>query len=98
MRDPHSGVCRVHRLAAGAGGAERVDAQVFGFDLDIDVLGFRENSDGDGRGVDPSLLLGRGHALYAMHTAFVFHLRVDALTFDDCDDFFQAADGGLGSR
>ena len=98
VRDAHRGVRRVHRLAAGAGRAERVDAQIFGFDLDVDVFGFGQHGDRDGRGVDASLLLGGGHALHAVHAAFVFQLREDAVAFDDGDDFFQAAGGRFRRR
>src|SRR6266576_6226298 len=34
VRDADSGIRRVHRLTTGAGRAERVDTQVFRFDLD----------------------------------------------------------------
>jgi len=40
--DAHGAVGRVDRLAAGAAGAEDVDAQVLLLDVDIDVPGFRQ--------------------------------------------------------
>jgi hypothetical protein len=40
VRDAHGGVGRVDGLAAGAGRTERVDAQVLGFDLDVDFVCF----------------------------------------------------------
>src|SRR5216684_318691 len=43
VRDAHSGIGGVDGLSAGAGRAERVDAQVLGFDFDIDFVGFAEN-------------------------------------------------------
>src|ERR1022692_4100060 len=91
VRDADGGVRRVHRLAAWAGGAEGVNAQIFGFDLDVDVFGFRQHRDGDGGGVHASLLLGGGNALHAMHAAFVLELRKNAVAFDDGDDFLQAS-------
>ena len=42
--------------------------------------------------------LGRGHALHAVHAAFILQLREDALAFDDGDDFLQSADARLGGR
>ena len=96
MGDPDSRVSRVHRLAAGTGRTERIDAQVFGFDLDVDVFGFGKNGDRHGRGVDASLLLGRGNTLHAMHTAFVFELGKNAVAFDDGDDFLQPAGRRFG--
>src|SRR5207244_2148177 len=72
MGDAHGGIGGVHRLAAGAGGAESVDAQIFRLDLDVDFVGFGQHGDRCRRSVDAPLLLGRGNALYAMHAAFVF--------------------------
>src|SRR6266403_5131550 len=60
VRDAHGGVRGVHGLAAGTGRAEGVDAQVLGFDFDVDVVGFREYGYGGGRGVNAALLLGSG--------------------------------------
>src|ERR1700722_1860606 len=37
--DAHGGISGVDGLAAGTGGAESVDAQVLGFDFDVDVVG-----------------------------------------------------------
>src|SRR4051812_16963614 len=48
--------------------------------------------------MDPSLLLGRWYALYAMHAALVLELGIDAVAFDDSDHFFKPADRRLGSR
>src|SRR6516164_7898708 len=45
-----------------------------------------------------ALLFGRGNALYAVHATFVLHLGIDALAFDDGDDFLQAADRRLRRR
>src|SRR5262249_7933293 len=47
--DTHGGVSRVDRLSAGAGGTERVDTNIFGIDLDVDVFGFGKNGDGYSR-------------------------------------------------
>src|SRR5262249_42768366 len=95
VRDTHGGGRGVDRLAAWARGAEGVDAQIFGFDFDVDVFGFGKHGDGHSGGVDAALLFGRGHALDTMHSAFVLELGKYALTFDDGDDFFEATDGGF---
>jgi hypothetical protein len=86
----------VDRLAAGTGGAEGVDAQIFLLDFDVDFFGFGQHGDGDGGGVDAALGFRSGNALHAMHAALVLHLRVDAVAFDERDDFLEAADRGLG--
>ena len=91
VRDAHGGVGCVHRLPARTGRAERVNPQVFGFDLDVDVFGFGKNGDRDSGGVDASLLLGGGDALHAVHSTLVFQLRIDAVALDDGDHFLQAA-------
>ena len=47
-----------------------------------DVLGFRKNGDGCGRGMDAPLRLGRGDALNAVNAAFVLQLAVHTASFD----------------
>ena len=93
---PDRGVGRVHRLAAGAGGAVDVDLQVLGGDLDLDLLGLREHRDGRGRGVDPPLRLGLRHPLDAVGAALELEHRVGALAPDLEGDLLEAAD--LGRR
>jgi len=46
--DAHVEICSVHRLTAGAGRAEGVDAEILGFDFDVDFVGFRKDGDGGG--------------------------------------------------
>src|SRR4051812_35543540 len=96
MRDAHGGIRRVDRLAAGARGTEGGNAEIFGFDLNVHVFGFRKHSDGDRGGMDASLSLGGGHALHAVDAALVLQLGVGASAFDDGDDFFEPADSGFG--
>ncbi len=71
---------------------------ILGFDLDVHFFGLRKHGDGDGGGVDAALRLGGGNALHAVHAALPLELRVDALAFDDGDDFLVSADAGLGER
>jgi hypothetical protein len=96
MRDADGRVGGVDRLAAGAGGTERVDAEILLFDLDVDFFGFREDGYGDGRGVDAALRFGGGDTLDAVDAGLVLHLSVDALAFHDGGDVLEAAYVGLG--
>ncbi len=94
VRDPHRRVGGVDALAAGAGRAEGVDPDVLGVDLDVDLLGLRQDRHGDGRGVDPARGLGRGNALHPVDAALEAQLRVDAVALDHGDDFLDAALAG----
>src|SRR6267142_1907281 len=89
--DAHGGIGGVHGLAAGTGGAESIDAQIFGFDFDVDVVGFREHGYGCGGSVNAALLLGGGNTLHAMDAAFVFKLGIDLIALNGRDDFFYSA-------
>src|SRR5512142_2821204 len=91
MRQPHRGVRRIDALPAWTRGAERIDTDVLGFELDLDFIGFRQHGDGDCRCVNPPLLLGLRYALHAMHAALVLKLAVDALAADQGDDFLDPA-------
>ena len=92
VRDAHRRIGRVHRLSAGARGAERIDAHVLRLDLDLDVVGFRQHRDRDGGRVDAALLFRRRHALDAMDAALVLELAVHFVAADEGDDFVQPAD------
>src|SRR5256885_13119287 len=63
VRDADGGIGGVDGLAAGAGRTEGVDAQVLGFDLDVDIVGFGENRDSGGGSVDAALRFGCRNAL-----------------------------------
>ena len=80
-------------MAAGTGRAERIDAQILGFDLDVDFVRFGQHRNRRGGSVDAALLLGGRDALHAMHAAFVFQLRINFVALNRGDDFFHAADG-----
>src|SRR5260370_25269523 len=91
VRDTHCGIGGVGGLAAGTGRTKGVDAQVFGFDFDVDFVGFREHRNG-GRGrVNAALLLGGRNTLHAVHTAFVFQLGIHFVALNRSDDFFDSA-------
>src|SRR5229473_5112270 len=87
MRNAYGGIRGVDGLSAGAGRAEGIDAQVLGFDLDIDFVGFGENRDSGGRSVDAALRFRRGNALNAVHAAFVFQFGIDLLPLNRGDKF-----------
>src|SRR6266403_339594 len=91
VRDTHGGVGGVHGLAAGTGGTEGVDAQILGFDFDVDVVGFREHGYGCGGGVNAALLLCGRDALDTVYAAFVFQLGVNLVALNGRNDFFYAA-------
>ena len=48
VRDAHGRVGRVDALAARAGRAVRIDAQVLGLNLDVDLVGLGQHRDGGG--------------------------------------------------
>ena len=101
MGDAHGGVGLVDVLAAGAGGAERVDAELRRIDHDfVDLVRFRHHRDRAGAGVDAALRLGRRHALHAMAAGLELQLRVGARADDLGDDFLVAAHfaGTLGNH
>src|ERR1700691_5896302 len=96
--DAHGGVSSVDRLAARPGRAEGINADVLGFDFDVDFFGLREHGHGNGRSVHTPLLLGFGHALHAVDARLPLELREDALALDDGNNFLVSADAGLRDR
>ena len=91
MRDPHGQIGLVDVLAAGAAGAHRVDADVLGPDVELDILRLRQHRDGGGRGVDAPAGLGGRHALHAVHARFVLEAGEHALAGDRGYDLLEAA-------
>src|SRR5271154_4740701 len=89
VRDTHRGVRGVDGLPARTRGAKRIDAQVLRFDLDVDVVGFRQDRDGGCRRVDASLRFGSRDALYAVDAALVLQLGINLVALDRHHDFFQ---------
>ncbi len=89
--DAHRRVGLVDVLAAGAGRAVGVDADVGVVHLDVDVLRLRQHRDGGGRGVDTALRLGLRHPLHAVHAALELQPPEDAVAADRGDDLLVAA-------
>src|SRR5258708_2470970 len=71
--------------SAGTGRAERIDAQVFRFDLDVDFVGFGENRDSCSGSVNAALRFRGGKALDAVHAAFVLPFGIDLLPLNRGD-------------
>ena len=66
----------------GPGRAERINAQVFSLNLDVHIFRLRQNRDGDRGSMNPALLLGRRHALHAVHSTLIFQARKHPLPFE----------------
>ena len=95
MCQTHSTIGSVDALAAGAGGAEGVDAHVAHVQLDVELLGFGQHHHACGGGVDAALGLGGGDALDAVHSRFVFQQTVGTVAGDGEGDVLVAAGGAL---
>ncbi|MCY1251246.1 hypothetical protein D9M72_649820 [compost metagenome] len=89
--DTDGRVRRVDVLAAGTRGTHGIDADVFGANLDVDLLGFRQHGNGCRRRVDASARLGFRHTLDAVHTGFEFQPRKHAAPGNGGNDFLEAA-------
>ena len=94
MGDAHGAVGGVDALAAVAGGAVHVDAQVLGVDGHIEVLHLRQHRHGAGAGVDAPAGFGGGHALHAVHAAFKLEAAERALAHDGEHRLLHAAQLG----
>ncbi len=89
---PHRRIGLVDVLAAGARGAEGVDAQIAGIDFDLaELVGLGHYRDRAGRGMDAPLRLGGRHALHAMAARFELQLRERGIAGDAHDHFLVAA-------
>ena len=74
-------------LAASAGGAESIDAQIRRIDHDLtDFIRFRHHRHRACRGVNAALGFGHRHALHAMAAGFEFQFRISAVADDARDD------------
>ena len=93
MDDADRGFGLVDVLAAGAAGLVGFDAQVFGFDLDIDLLVGRDlgnDVDRRERRVPAVLLVERRHPHEAVDAALALEHAVGVLPADEDRDRFQA--------
>ena len=77
-----------------AGGAADIDLDFVGLDFNVHFLGFRQHGNGRGAGVNPTLRLGRWHALDAMHAALVFEPLENIRAGHFKNDFLETAKVG----
>jgi len=96
VRQPHGGFRSVDVLAARAGGAEQVDAQVVRVDLHIHFLGLGQYRDRRRARVDAPSGLGFGHALHAMRPALKLEPGIRPPAGDHADGFLAPAQLRLG--
>ena len=94
MSDPHGRVGRVHALAAGAGGAERLDPEVLGVDRDLHLFCLGEDDDRRRRGVDSPGRFGGRDALHPVNARLVAKHAVGIVPFHSEHDLFEPAEGG----
>src|SRR5690606_12693501 len=76
--DAHGRVGGVDVLAASTGRTHRVDADVFGFDLDVDLFRFRKHRDCCCGRMDATARLRLWHALDAVDARFELQVRENA--------------------
>ena len=99
MSDAYGRIGLVDVLTTRSGSAEGIDTQVGGIEIDVfDLIDFRHDRDGTGRGVDAALGFCFWYALYAMPSRFEFEARIRALTTDTTNYFAIAAELGLTGR
>ena len=93
MRDADGRVCFLHVLAAGAGSAVYVNAQILRIDLDgFYFVGFGHDGNRTGRSVHAALSFCFRHALHAVAAGLEFQSAVCTFTDDSADDFTVAAE------
>src|SRR5579883_382261 len=92
VSNAYGGVGGVDGLTSGTGRAKGVDAQILRLDFDIDFVGFRKDGDGGGGSMNATLRFRGRDSLHAMHSAFIFQLRIDLVALNGRDDFLQSAE------
>lgn len=94
VHELHRGIRGVNALSARAGGAADGEFEIGVVEFDVDFLGFRQDGDGGGAGMDASLGFGGRDALDAMDAALVFEAFEDVRACDAEDDLPQTAKVG----
>ena len=90
--DADGGVGLVDVLTTGPGGAEGVDLQLGGVDLDLfGFRHFRQHGHGTGGGVHPALGFGLGYPLHPVAAGFKLEAAVDVLAVHLGDHLLVAA-------
>ena len=95
---PDGGRRFVDVLAACAGGAEGINAQVLGVQFQLHFLGFRHDGNGGGGSVDAALGLGFRHALHPVAAGLELELAVSAIARHADNGLFIAAQLGVAGR
>src|SRR5262249_9258221 len=96
MRDAHRRVGLVDVLSAGPARAHRVDADVLGLDVDVDLLGLRQHGDSGRAGVDAATRPGPWHPLPAITARPELAPGEPPPAGDPSDDLLVAAERVLG--
>lgn len=93
VRDADGRVCFLHVLAAGAGSAVYINAQILRVDFDgFHFIGFRHDGNRTGRSVHAALSFCFRHSLHAVAARLEFQSAVCAFADDSADDFTVAAE------
>ena len=71
-----------------------IDLKVFWIDFNLNVIHFRQNSNGNGGCVDTALCFGFRYTLYTVNTRFKFEFGVSSFTVDGEADFLVATQFG----
>ena len=87
----------VDMLTTCAGWAENIDPEFLIVDIQLDLLGFRQNGDCCCGGLYSSLRFGFRNSLNPMNSAFVFEARIRALSlYREWDFLYTAKLGSVG--
>lgn len=92
VNDADGGFVLLHVLATGTAAAKCGDFEIFLVDFKVAFLGFGQNGDGDGAGVDTALRLGCGDALDAVDAALVLEAAVGSAAVNFEHDAGHTAD------
>src|SRR5262249_39308985 len=91
MEDLYGGIGRVNPLPTRTSSPAHFNANVFRADLNIDFLGFWQDSDRRGRGMNPSLGFSQRNPLHPVYSALVTKRSEDRFAGNLEDDFLEPA-------
>ena len=95
MSQTDSRVCGIDTLSSVSGCTHNVDTAVVHINLNIYLFRLRHNGNRGSRGVNPSAGLCFRYTLYPVYAAFVFQLRISALSGNHGLHLFKAADSAF---